>query len=185
MGLNIGTNVIDLIERYVRLEINKRGGVNRVHMDIELGYYEQVGVPSSWVPIKFRSMTVEGDALLFSMGMKPTQLGLKSDAVVFQSVDTMAYGLITEQLPTTATIQVGVTDGAGKPVQEAVLTVRKAGVTYLQAPVPATHVTPLLLGAEVHVDAPGFLPFTRTYPVLKGDVALTVALTPVAPEAPQ
>lgn len=172
MGIAAGTETITLETRYVGLRINKTASMALL-VDVETGYYDG----PVWTAIRRKVVTIEGDALWYVLGLKAAQLGLDQPNVL-TLLDTLVYGVITEQIPVTAHLTVTATDpGTGEHLGGRVR-VFKGSVVYLDTPLnPEGHTIPLLMGATVTVLSPGYAPFVQVVPVLAGDVPMAVSLS--------
>lgn len=175
MGKVVGSQTIQLEERWMRVDITKnKSGGNTAALTSQIGYYDADGV---WHKQREAYRTLEGDALKYVMGLTGSQMGLAADPNTFTQVDAVAYGVLGGQIPTDSTLTVTVTDEAGNPITSGTIEVLDGGNVAAVGQPGVAFSAPLLLQGEVRVESEGYVTHLEPAQLLAGPVAFTVALT--------
>ena len=178
MGIIIESKTFTIERRYQGISISKNLDTNELVVTITVveGFYDG---NDRWNTTNTYNTYISGDAVLYIMGMKPSNLGLKTTAIG-ETLNTLVYAILQGSIQLDATLTISAKDPDGKAVSGYAL-LKKGDIIYGQTPVPGLIRTPLLLGATLEVHADGYQPFTKTYPVLQGNITEEVTLTPVPP----
>jgi hypothetical protein len=176
MGLTVGQIQTTLERRYSELRVVKDLHRNTVQVVITYadGFYAQDG---SWRTVDSGMLTIEGDAVLAVMGLTPSRLGLQTSAIG-AVLDRAIYGVLSGEIPLRATLSVRVVDQDGKPVR-ATVSVAKGDLKYgIQQGAEVVFDLPVLVGVKVLAEAEGYQPASQDLAVLRGEMSLTLTLTP-------
>ena len=176
MGIPITQKTVTLEKRLKSIHINRNLVSNEIAITIEseTGYYDTNSV---WKKVEDERFYLNGDIVLVLMGLNKNSLSYDK---LGELIEYMAYGIISGEIKTTATFNVTALDSlTGEPITTSFSVIKGDRVLHLgYSNIPLK--TPVYLGVKVLIQSEGYEPVELNYPLVQGDVNITVYLNRIA-----
>ena len=181
MGIELKQETVTIERRYSSITIVKDLNKGNVRVNIEWvdGFYDENG---NWVTTNVGMESINPDTVEILMSLDQNALGTQ-DGMVGTLLNTMAYGVITGQIPTTAQVTINAQDENGNPVHALINVYNRHGDLLLSAYTGTPFTTPAMLAPKIEIVSEGFEPFEKVYEKFVETVEDTVTLTAVPMEA--
>jgi len=186
MGIPIGQKTVNLELRYAAVEVQKNLSTGEVSVTIpyQVGFFDD---NNSWVIEKADVINASGDAALVLFGIKPTDIGGTENSPMGELINTLAYAIVSNQIPLTAIINinsVASSDSSVAPPSSVQVTVKKEATGAIVGSFTLnigsdSPPIPVVIGADITISAQGFEPTHVKAPLLQGHFPIAaVTLTP-------
>lgn len=188
MGLDKGTFAAQLEERWVAWTIEKDVHTSSVTLRINsvTGYFQNKGTPSEkWCTMSERWTHVIGEPFVLISQITPKMLGLTDTAPLVNIIETVVYGILSEEIPLTSALTVRVKDADGTPLEQASFILKDMNGKMVltgkgERGVETVLASQAMLAPTLEISAEGYTTQTVKFSKLQGKTTRTVTLTKAA-----